>query len=302
MPATVTPGLIGREVAGSMAGRGAKRWRRGLSLGIAPLFAVFAVVVTLRLLGPIQAVLGAASDTTATIASAPPTATASATPTTPTPAQAAASMAPTATSAAPAPPTLTVTAPSITPRATPAAITPVATPNGDALVALVRAEQAGVRRGTAETTVDYGGGNTAISTVTFDLGDGQQPARLLITTTYQGATGSRTIRRLTIGSQTWQRGAEATWVRQATPDDVQAQVAEVLPQLGTNAITVAFLPARVATLRWYDAARDANITLRVDAATGVPQEEQRTIRAGGPMLTVRYRNWNGPVDIPNLAP
>ena len=295
--------LVGREIAGSIGGNGARRWRRGLSLGIAPLLAVFAVVVTLRLLGPIGAVLGAGGDTaTEASASAPPIAIVGATATVPAPPQATASVAPPIASAAPAALTPTVIAPRASPNTAPAASTPSATPDGNALVALVRAERSDVRRGTVETTIDYGGGNMAVSTVTFDLGDGSQPARLLITTTYQGATGSRTVRRLTIGSQTWQRGAEATWVRQATPDDVRAQVAEVLPQPGTNAIAVAFLPARIATLRWYEAARDADITLQVDAATGVPQEERRAIRSGGPTLTVRYPNWNGPVDIPNLAP
>ena len=276
--------LIGREVAGSVTGGRATRWRRGLSLGIAPLLALFAVVVTLRLAVPIQAVLGATSGTaTGTIAGAMPTISAIATPAAPSSTPVAAGPVATTTVAAAAAPS------------------PAAT-GGTALVARVRANQADVRRGTVETTVDYGGGNTAISTVTFDLGDGQQPPRLLVTTTYQGATGSRTIRRLTIGSQTWQRGAEGTWVRQATPDDVRAQVAEVSPQLGTNTIAVTFMPARVATLRWYETTRDADVALQVDAATGVPQEERRTIRSGGPTLMVRYANWNGPVDIPSLAP
>lgn len=287
--------LIGREVAGSLAGRRAMRWRRGLSVGAAPLLAVFAVVVTLRLLGPIQAVLGAASDTvptaTAAIAGVTPTVVANATATAPPPVQAVATAAPSTAAAA----TPAAVAPT-------AAITPSATPDGAALVAQVRTTQADVRRGTVETTVDYGGGITAVSTATFDLGDGQQPPRLLLSTTYKGATGSRIVRRLTIGSQTWQRGADAIWVRQATADDIRAQVAEVLPQLGTNTIAVTFMPARVATLRWYEATRDADVALQVDAATGVPQEERRTIRSGGPTLVVRYINWDGPVDIPNLAP
>jgi len=293
--------LIGREVAGSLTGKGATRWRRGLSLGVAPLLLVFAVVVTLRLLGPIQAVLGAASDTesatTTTSASVMPSTSASPTATTPAPVQAVATAAPPTTT----PPIVAAATPAAT-TAPAAALTPLATPDGTALVALVRTVRADVRRGTVETTLDYGDGITSVTTVTFDLGDGQQLPRLLLTTTYKGATGSRTVRRLTIGSQTWQRGAETTWVRQATPDDIRAQVTEVLPQLSTNTVAVAFMPARVATLRWYEATRDADTALQVDAATGVPQEERRTIRAGGPLLVVRYLNWNGPVDIPNLAP
>lgn len=286
--------LIGREIAGSLAGRKATRWRRGLSVGVVPLLVVFAVVVTLRLLGPIQAVLGATSavvpTATAAIANVTPTVVANSAPTAPSPVQAEATAAP-GTAAATPPATV----------ATAAASTPSATPDEAALVAQVRTAQADVRRGTVETTVDYGGGITAVSTATFDRGDGQQPPRLLLSTTYKGATGSRIVRRLTIGSQTWQRG-DATWVRQATADDIQAQVAEVLPQLGANTIAVTFMPARVATLRWYEATRDADVALQVDAATGVPQEERRTIRSGGPTLVVRYVNWDGPVDIPNLAP
>jgi len=91
-------------------------------------------------------------------------------------------------------------------------------------------------------------------------------------------------------------------VRQASADDVRAQVAGVLPQLGVSPVDVTFAPARIATLRWYEAARDTDSVLQVDAATGVPQEERRTIRAGGPTVVVRYSNWDGPVDFPNLAP
>lgn len=282
--------LIGREVVGGVAGGKARRWRRGLGIGAAPLLALFALVAVLRLLGPIQAVLGAASETmTETVASVVPTMIANSTPTAPALSQAAPTTAPTTSLA-----TATI--------APPAMSTPTAPPDGGALVAQVRAAGADVRRGMAETTLDYGGGITAVSTITFDLGDGQQPLRLLVSTTYKGATGSRTVRRLTIGSQTWQRGADATWMRQATADDVRAQVAEVLPQPGATAVNVTFMPARVASLRWYEATRDADIALQVDAATGVPQEERRTIRSGGQTVVVRYLNWNGPVDIPNLAP
>jgi len=284
--------LIGREVLGGVVGKQASRWRRSLSIGVAPLLAVFAVVVALRLLGPIQAVLGAATEPpNASPTSVPPTVAAIQSPTVPALAQ---------VSATPIVPTATAVAASVV---TPSAVrTPIAPSDGAAVIARVRAAHATVRRGTVETTVDYGGGITAVTTTTFDLGDGQPPPRLLLTTTYQGATGSRTVRRLTIGTQTWQRGTEATWVRQASADDVRAQVAGVLPQLGVSPVDVTFAPARIATLRWYEAARDTDSVLQVDAATGVPQEERRTIRAGGPTVVVRYSNWDGPVDFPNLAP
>jgi hypothetical protein len=50
-------------------------------------------------------------------------------------------------------------------------------------------------------------------------------------------------------------------------------------------------------LRWHDAARDTDVTLLVDPASGIPKELRRVARAIGTVQVLTYRHWNTAVDI-----
>ncbi len=50
-------------------------------------------------------------------------------------------------------------------------------------------------------------------------------------------------------------------------------------------------------LHWYDASRDADVTVRFDPTTGAPQEMRQLTRSSGTVLEVQYKGWNEPVNI-----
>jgi hypothetical protein len=50
-------------------------------------------------------------------------------------------------------------------------------------------------------------------------------------------------------------------------------------------------------LRWFEATREADVSVQVDPTTGIPSALRRAPRGEGPVFTVAYRAWNTPVDI-----
>jgi hypothetical protein len=75
-------------------------------------------------------------------------------------------------------------------------------------------------------------------------------------------------------------GAEGAW------GQAQAFLAHA-----RSAVDPQFDPSGPGVLHWYDAARGVEITLRVDPATGVPQEMRQLTRATGTVMVVTYSGW-----------
>lgn len=162
--------------------------------------------------------------------------------------------------------------------------------------------EAELRTGEFEILAEYGPGSRSLTKVRFDLGDAQHPPRLHSVTTYHGVTGSRIVERIMIGDQSWQRGPDGRWTAVPTGGSMQEQVHAFLPGAGSVADLVREGNGTPAVLRWYDVGRDADVTLSVDSATGLPRQLRRVLREGGFVVTVTYSGWNTPVDIaqPNL--
>jgi len=75
------------------------------------------------------------------------------------------------------------------------------------------------------------------------------------------------------------------------------QLQAYLPHVASAPDPVAETSGKTATLTWYDAPRDVDVTLKVDSATGVPLQMQQVPRKSGSTLTVNYAGWNTPVEI-----
>jgi hypothetical protein len=202
------------------------------------------------------------------------------------------------TAAPPAQPTATpATAPTATP--VPAATT-VPTPaqrSAAALLDQVADAEAALRSGHFEATLDYGGGSRSSAAVRFDLGDEQQMPRLHLTTTYEGAEEVQTTERITIGDTTWERQLDGSWTRVAAQTVVWDQVQPFLPHAAAAANPRLEQDGDRAVLHWEDAGRNADVTLVVDPATGMPRELRRVTRETGEVLTVTYTGWNTQVEI-----
>ena len=191
-----------------------------------------------------------------------------------------------------APPSLVVAAP------TPTAGRP---PTPGVYQRVVKAE-AELRTGEFEILAEYGPGSRSLTKVRFDLGDAQHPPRLHSIITYHGVTGSRIVERIMIGDQSWQRGADGRWTAVPTGGSMQEQVHAFLPGAGVVADLVPESTGTTVVLHWYDSSRDADVTLSVDPATGLPRQVRRVLRATGLVVTVTYSAWNTPADIVPLAP
>jgi hypothetical protein len=108
--------------------------------------------------------------------------------------------------------------------------------------------------------------------------------------TYEVVNGSRNVERILLGDRLWERTPNGEWRVSAQPKDAE-HADEVVP----DAAPVEPAPeieqdGNVTILRWYDLDRDADITLQVDSATGVPQSMRQAPRNVGPSFTVTYNN------------
>jgi hypothetical protein len=110
--------------------------------------------------------------------------------------------------------------------------------------------------------------------------------------TYEVVNGSRNVERILLGDRLWERTPNGEWLVSARAKDADAEhAADVVP----DGVPVEPAPeieqdGSVTILRWYDLDRDADITLQVDSATGVPQSMRQAPRNAGPGFTVTYNN------------
>jgi len=181
----------------------------------------------------------------------------------------------------------------------PAATAPAATanpPSAQVLLQRVSAAEAALRTGQLEATITYGSGLRSSARVRFDLGDAQHVPRFQITTTYEGTNGVQTTERITIGDQSWERQQDGQWTVMPARESALKQLQVFLPRTDSISNVTRVTVEGTYVLRWYDAARDADVTLRVDTA-GIPQQLRRVSRANGLTRTVTYRGLNTPVEI-----
>lgn len=167
------------------------------------------------------------------------------------------------------------------------------------LIESVAAAEAALRTGELTATREYGGGASSSTHVRFDLGDGQQEPRLHVVTTYRGAREAETVERLLVGGQTWQRQPDGSWSEQPAQEDVETELRAFLPRASTIVSAEAVGAAEEAQLRWHDFERNADLTLLVDPATGIPRELSQVLLTTGEALTVVYSGWGTPVELPS---
>jgi hypothetical protein len=155
-----------------------------------------------------------------------------------------------------------------------------------------------LRAGRVTATLDYGNGTRTMTLLRFDLGDDGQVARMQVAATYQGTSGLQSIERIVIGAQAWQRQGGGAWQSITAPGNVRDQIAVYLPNVDHAPATPQVdVTGESATLRWYDAAHDMDVTVDVDPASGNPRQMTQRVRASGAMFTVTYDAWNRPVTI-----
>ena len=161
----------------------------------------------------------------------------------------------------------------------------------------VAAAEAALRTGQFEAAIDYGNQNRSSAHLRFDLGDDRRAPRLHIVSQYQSASSAHIIERITIGDRSWQREIDGRWTARPAAEGVWDQVVPFLPHAGSVTSAAIAGSGNPLVLRWYDAGRDADITLVVDLASGIPLELRQTSRTTGLVLSVNYRGWNTPVEI-----
>jgi hypothetical protein len=154
---------------------------------------------------------------------------------------------------------------------------------------------AGLGTGQFAATITYANGTSSDVVVRFDFGGEGQPARLASQTTYRAVTGARAAEQITIGDQTWTRQPGQPWLAAPTTQGVREELQALLP--GTEALVAQGQSDGPNALRWYDAARNADVRLEFDPLTGTPLRMQQTTRGTGAVLTVTYQGWNTPVQI-----
>jgi hypothetical protein len=192
----------------------------------------------------------------------------------------------------PVPTTVPATVPTTAPPS-PAPTTTATTAPAMALLSRVANAEAALRSGQFAATIDDGNGTRATATLVFDLGNGTPP-RLHLTATYASPAGTQSSEQITIGDQAWQRQANGQWAP-AAPQGIYESVQPYLPHVAS--VANAALAGGGSTLNWYDASRAVDVTLSVDAATGIPLTLQEAPREGGARRTTTYSAWNAPVDI-----
>src|SRR5204863_10090474 len=80
-----------------------------------------------------------------------------------------------------------------------------------ALLALVAGAEANLRSGELEGRVEYGSGAQSRAVVTFDLGGDVRPPRVHSVVTSSLGTSDRTVERITVGEQSWERRRDGSW-------------------------------------------------------------------------------------------
>jgi hypothetical protein len=154
-----------------------------------------------------------------------------------------------------------------------------------------------LRTGQFEATITYGNGITAAAQLRFELGDANRAARLYMRTDYTTPSGTETSERITIGNQTWQRRPPEPWARQPEQEGVWSQVQVFLPRAAAVSQATLAQAGESAALHWYDATRDAEVSLQVNPGSGLPRALHQVIRATKLQLDVIYSGWNTPVEI-----
>ncbi|HEX9370323.1 MAG TPA: helix-turn-helix domain-containing protein, partial [Roseiflexaceae bacterium] len=191
------------------------------------------------------------------------------------------------------------TAPKATPRPAPTATpAPAARPlSAQELITRAAAAETVLRTGEFEATIDLGAGPRLLSRIRFNLGADGQPPQFDNTASYRNTRGDAIVERITIGDRSWERQAGGAWAPARVQTGLPGELQPLLPHAASVARSEIAVDARAAALRWYDAQRGADVTLRLDPATGVPRQLRRVIRKTGAVLTVRYVGWNTAVEI-----
>ena len=154
-----------------------------------------------------------------------------------------------------------------------------------------------LRTGEIGATVDFGNGMRTVTDVRFDFGGDGSAARFAITRVYGSATGTHTQELIAIGDHTWQRVDEGAWSIVSVPVAVREQVRTLLPNVNG---AMDFGPTGQntdAAFGWSDTDRNADVTLTVDGATGIPRHLQQVTHPTDVTLSVTYTGWNTAVDI-----
>ncbi len=154
-----------------------------------------------------------------------------------------------------------------------------------------------LRTGEIGATVDFGNGMRTVTDVRFDFGGDGSAARFAITRVYGSMTGTHTQELIAIGDHTWQRVDGRAWSIVSVPVAVREQVRALLPNVND---AMDFAPTGQntgAAFRWSDTDRNADVTLTVDGATGIPRHLQQVTHPTNATLAVTYTGWNTAVDI-----
>jgi hypothetical protein len=171
------------------------------------------------------------------------------------------------------------------------------TASAEELLQRVVVAEAALQTGQFEAVLDYGSGNQSSSLVRFDLGGEGGVPRLHITTTYTSTGSVQMIERIAIGDRTWQRQLDGTWAEVPEQQEGLGQLQTFLPHAARASNATLDRTGYALTLRWYDAESNADVTLVVDPATGIPRALRQVTRGSEVALTVTYRGWNTPVEI-----
>jgi len=174
------------------------------------------------------------------------------------------------------------------------------TPTPDVQSALIaRAVQAetSVRSGQLEAVTDYGNGTRASARITFDLGSASEPPRLHMLTSYAGPAATQVVELIMVGDQAWQRTGSGPWIVPGNLESPWGTVRSFLPAVDDAPEPEIRETGQLAVLAWHDAGRNADITLEIDAITGIPARLTRVVRSNGVTLSVTYQSWNMPVEI-----
>jgi hypothetical protein len=151
--------------------------------------------------------------------------------------------------------------------------------------------------GSIEAMLNYSNGSSASAQLRFDIGSTGQKQRFWIRSTYTDTNGSQVIERMTIGDQGWERQPDGRWLVGQPQEAIIDQLRVYLPQSDQITQAEQSSDSDTTTLRWYDASRNADMSLTIDQDTGVPRELRRIVRESGVKLVVVYAQWNAPVDI-----